>query len=153
MSGRPLRPGMDRHKVGETVADLLLDGAGVPVGLVAHGPVGEALLSGRGVDHAVEDPFDNGRRITGTATLRYDKSLETGVLFFRSSDKMDVDAAYQAMRKRLRKHGAPSREVARKLTFTWSVGGGSVSLSRYKDDDGMAVLHMAVKGRPAARGT
>lgn len=152
MSGRPLRPGMDRHEVGAQVADLLLDEAQVPPGLQSLTPIGAALHRDRQVDHPVEDPFGNGRRITGRASFRFDGSLEQAVVYFRSRDKMDVDAAYQAVRKRLGGHGAPVREVTGHLTFRWSVSGGSVALSRYKDDDGLAVLHVTVHGPPATRG-
>jgi len=152
MAGRPLRPGMDRHQVGEQVANLLLDDEDVPVGLTASGPIGEALQADRVVDHRLDDPFGNDRRITGKATYRFDGSLEQAGLHFRSKDKMDIDAAYAVLRKRMRKHGTPKREVTGHLTFIWEVGGGRAFLSRYKDGDDMAVLQLSIHGPPSRRG-
>ncbi len=147
MGERRLRPGMDRHDVATEVAELLLSDQGLPAGLSDHGPIGKALRVGRSVDHALDDPFDNGRRIVGQCTRQADGSLLQASLMFRSSDKMDVDSAYQALRKALRTHGSPTREQGSHLVFTWTVPGGTTSLSRYRDDDGTAVLRIQLKGR------
>lgn len=146
MVERRLRPGMDRHELAAEVADLLVTAEGSVCGLTGVGPVGEALFEGARVDHGVRDPFDNGRRITGQATRGFDGQILQGTLYFRSRDKMDVDSVYQEVRKRLRAHGSPSREQSQQLVLAWQTPKGRLAMSRYRDDDGMAVLHLSIHG-------
>lgn len=146
MTGRPMRPGQDRHDVGQEVADLILPGDGaLPAGIVAEGPLGAPLAAGNNVELALDDPFDHGRRITAITSRSMLRGFSGATIHFRSRNKLDVDAAYQGIRKRLGVHGAPERAVGTHLVFRYALpGGGSVSLSRYKDDDGFAVLHVSV---------
>ena len=128
-----MRRGQDRHELGATVAATLFpDDAAFLLGIALGTPIADivARLGTPQDDNGrqryrldVPDPADKGRRLD----VRIHQQLARAHIVtasFYSSDRIDVDAAYQQIRKHLKgHHGRPDKEMTGVLKFLYSFEG------------------------------
>ncbi len=97
----------------------------------------------------VDDPVGSGRRLEVRVRQQHGRVHMIDGRFF-SANKIDVDAAYDAVRKHLKAaHGRPGRERGGVLKFVYTLEGvehaSRTTVCRFKDADGTPVMEVTTR--------
>jgi len=145
----------DRHEIGDLISEWLLqeNDAGHLLGLAIGSPCNLAALADRGAERQddgrfhwdVPDPDGQSRELIARVQAQQGQTKQVEISFF-SEHRLDVDAVYRKVRRKLRKAWRdPSKELKGVLTFWYDhKGKGKTGIRRFTNSEGRHLMQLVV---------